>query len=326
MKTMHFRAPEIIFVVWRAVKAMCLVAIPVVFLLTGLGNTARAATITPVAISVCTACASQADLLAAATTYFGTWFLKTPPGYVGVISATGYPTGQVGTMLIVVGGTVPISAGFDYVYHVAHGGYYATVPIYVTTNTQTISSDALLLARSAKTGEIALPPGYTVNDTQEEISSWLSSAGGVPIGGAPSASLWHGLTNYPQLLQGTFTITATGQQFTLWNGDVITVTDSNGWSAQFQWTPLSSVQWTLVPNSIRNAQGKPPGAPNLAPTSTQEPGAAQTIALPGGQIITIIPTTVPPNQNVPRGTVILEPDPQLPAPTVSCTGNPVPCD
>jgi hypothetical protein len=201
--------------------------------------------------------------------------------------------GQRGaTTLLVVSSSAPISGTFYACYAYPHGMTVTTVhQISGMTNAQLISGDALLLARSAKTLAIKLPPGYSLSGSEDvELSRWLSSAAGVPISGIPQRSFWHALFNFPSFLEGTFTNIATGQKFSLWNGDVITVTDSNGWTAQFQWQPLSTVQWALVPNSIRDAKGNPPGiAHPIAPPTAALPGATVTIPLPDGPTVIITP-------------------------------------
>jgi hypothetical protein len=128
------------------------------------------------------------------------------------------------------------------------------------------------------------------------------------------SSLWHALTNFPQLLQGNFVNVQTGETFTLWNGDTITVTDSDGNTAKFQWTPLSTVQWTLVPNSVRNAAGNPPG---VTPTTATPSAPSVIVTLPNGTQTTITPYQAPPADPLPPGTVTLDPNP-FGTPDVGC--------
>lgn len=168
-----------------------------------------------------------------------------------------------------------------------------------TTNADTITADALLFHRSAKTGPIKLPVGIGLGDTPEAISAWLSSAEGVPQSGTSSFSVWHAITNYPQLVKGTFTNTETGETFTVWNGDVITVTDpATGNTAQFQWTPLSTVQWTLVPGSERDSNGNPIGQSG-PPSGAAVPTAS--VSIPGNNFPTI--TVTPFDDSLPRGEI-----------------------
>ena len=127
-------------------------------------------------------------------------------------------------------------------------------------------------ARSA-TGRIGLPPSYTVNATPELISQWLSSVEIPEVPGTQVVSVWHGLTNFPQFIRWTFVNTQTGDTFTLWNSDTVTVTDSNGWTAKFQWEPLSSIQWVFVPDSIRDENGNAPSS-----TTSQNTVTGQTVS------------------------------------------------
>jgi hypothetical protein len=199
-------------------------------------------------------------------------------------------------MVMVASATIPISGTYYACSRVVHGIYgVGAVPFTATTDAQTISADGLLLFRSAKTLPIKLPPSIPITETPEIISAWLSSAAGIPQVGATSLGYWHALTNFPQLIKGTFINTATGETFTVWNGDVITVTDSNGNTAQFQYTPLGSVQWTLVPGSTR-INGQPVGG---TPPTGGLPGAAVSVTYPNGPTVTITPF----NDTLPRGTV-----------------------
>jgi hypothetical protein len=194
----------------------------------------------------------------------------------------------------------------------------------VVTNADAISADNVLLARSAKAQPVKIPPQFSANDNDGDLSAWLSSTEGIPQSGPSSISLWHGIANFPQAVQGTFINTQTGEVFSLWNGDTIRVIDSNGNSALFQWTPLSSNQWTEVPGSFRNAQGNSPTAstpaqPEPTPGGTPQPVGPILTTYPGGPTQ---PTTVVPwyDNPTPGGTVTVEPLPDVPVGGCSTPG------
>jgi hypothetical protein len=278
------------------------------------------AAVIPVAVTSCATCTTQASLLEAAHTYVSTWVGKEPPGYAGVVGFAPAPacTGvsHVGaTIVLVSSATLPIGGLFYACQRSAHGiTSNGAVAINANTDAQTISADAAALFRSAKTKAITLPPGTPITDTQEIISAWLSSAAGIPLEGSTSLGFWHALANFPQLIKGTFLNVATGEIFTLWNGDVITVTDSSGNTAQFQWTPLSTIQWTLVPGSIR-IHGNPVGA---TPPVGALPGAALTVTYPNGPTVIVTPY----NDTLPSGTITVGDPIDIPnsPPIVVCLG------
>jgi hypothetical protein len=227
----------------------------------------------PVAVTTCT-CSSYTDLKSAAVAYMKQWRGKTPPGYAQKFVAAGDVPLNGATQLVVASDNLPISGVFYYGPIVGRTGLYDAFSLSGLTNTEAIATDTKLFARSAK-GRVTTPGSIPLNGTTPEIiGAWLGSSEGVPQTGPSTVSLWHAVTNFPQILQGTFTNFATGETFTLWNGDVITVIDSNGWTAQFQWTPLSTIQWALLPDSIRDQNGNPIGVP----PPTASPGARQ----PGG--------------------------------------------
>jgi hypothetical protein len=284
---------------------------------TGFTPKAAASTI-QTAVVACPSCASAGDLLAFATSYFGQYSGTTPPGYTGTInlsptSACGNSGASNGTNLLVISALVPISEFFYECLQKSGGNTISTTtftvvvrPLDTGANADTISNDALLLDRSAKTGTITLPSDLSLTGTtQEIISAYLSSADGVPQSGASTISLWHGITNFPQAVQGTFTNIQTGETFTLWNGDTITVTDSNGNTAKFMWTPLSSVQWALVPNSVRDKNGNPIGGNPMAAVPA---GGQVTVTMPNGQTTIVTPYQAPDGDPpLPKGTVTVEP-------------------
>lgn len=309
---------------WAFISIMFLVAA----ITTGFSATAGATAIVQTAVVSCPTCASAGDLLAAGTNYFTQYSGQTPPGYAGTIGPSASPlctssTAQNGTLVLVVSALYPISEFFyECLQHNGTGiGTFVMVvkPADSGANADTISNDALLITRSAKTGPVTLPPTISLTgDPQETASAWLSSAEGVPQNGASTVSLWHGITNFPQAIQGTFINVSTGQTFQLWNGDTITVTDSSGNTAKFQWTPLSSVQWTLVPGSLRDKNGNPIGQ-NSIPANPAGPSVAVT--LPDQQTSVITPYEAqigdPP---LPKGTITVEPDLSVGGTQVVCWG------
>jgi hypothetical protein len=307
--------------------ALISIVVLVVTMAAGFSSNASATTIQTAVVS-CAGCASAGDLLAAGTSYFTQYSGQTPPGYTGTIGPSASPlctssTAQNGTYVLVVSALYPISEFFyECLLHTGTGiGTFTMVvkPADSGANADAIANDALLIARSAKTGPITLPTDITLTgDPQETISAYLSSAAGVPQNGTSVISLWHGITNFPQAIQGTFVNTETGETFTLWNGDTIIVTDSNGDTAKFQWTPLSSIQWTLVPGSIRDKNGNPIGQTST-PASAAGPSVAVT--LPDQQTSVITPYQAqigdPP---LPKGTVTLDPDVGITGTQVVCWG------
>ncbi|HWG71756.1 MAG TPA: hypothetical protein VN692_20260 [Steroidobacteraceae bacterium] len=267
----------------------------------GLSKKTEAATI-PVVIDVCSTCNNYASLNTEATRYLHQWLDsgKSPPGYVGYVNSPPVPTGSCqqggvgGTVLLVVSSSAPLSSSFYGCWVYPQGmGIMRIMPISTASDVGAISSDNRLLSRSAKQGKITLPVGIPVTDTPEQISAWLSSAQGIPIAGSPALGIWHGLANFPQFLEGTFINTETGQIFKLWNGDTITVTDSNGYTVQLQWQPLSTVQWAVVPGSIRDASGKPLAGNNSVYTPKSggyaEPVGSITVSYSGGPTIWLMP-------------------------------------
>jgi hypothetical protein len=210
------------------------------------------------------------------------------------------------------------------------------LPISALTTAQAIAADNAVLHRSTPGGDITLPYGNGL--------TWLNAAAielpeseiaGVMLLTKIGTSWWHGLqtlfTGMPQVTYGVFTNTETGQSFTIYAGDSITVTDHDGYSAQVTWNPLGpSPHWLYVPGSLKDPKGNsvpnaadnlPPG-PAPAPGGTHQPGGAVVVALPGGPSQSIIPVY---NDPTPGGKVIVDPcpygcqEPSPPPPTAGCS-------
>lgn len=323
-------------VVGATAAARCVQGLLAVWLLTmsAFGSPTYAQTAIPVAVVPCATCGTAVDLQSAARAYSNQWIYKTPPGYVGIVQDAGACTSPMpnsATTVLVVSTEIAISGAYYPCWRYPHGvGVLEMIALTGGSNADAVSADNLLLARSAKVASIHLPSTLVVTSTPELISQWLSSSAGVPEvpGSQVLASPWHALSDYPQVVEATFVDTTTGQTFNLWNGDVITVTDARGWTAKFQWTPLSSIQWTLVVGSIRDAKGHP--VPNAA-TNQPTPGG---VGQPGGPIDVSLPPDWNPNNfwimpdfnnPTPGGTVTvgpvssLNPDGYIACPNLTCS-------
>lgn len=293
-----------------------------------------AASAIPVAVVPCATCGTAADLQSTARAYANQWIYATPPGYVGIVQDAGActsPTPNTATAVLVVSTEIAISGDYYACWRYPHGvGVLEMIALTGGSNADAVSADNLLLARSAKVASIHLPSTLVVTSTPELISQWLSSSAGIPEvpGSQVPASPWHALLDYPQVVEATFIDTTTGQTFNLWNGDVITVTDANGWTAKFQWTPLSSIQWTFVVGSVRDANGNP--VPNAAANQPAPGGVGQST----GPIDVSLPPDWNPNNfwimpvfdnPTPGGTVTvgpissLNPDGYIACPNLTCT-------
>lgn len=295
----------------------------------GLGDNVEAANI-PVAVTTCATCGNQANLKAAAVAYLQTWMYNTPPGYAGVISPpvavpNGCGQGTDGaTILLVVSTSIPISGTFYgcYVPGARGSSHVEAVPLSATTDAQAVSVDNLLIARAAaETGPIKLPPTLPLigGDEIDLTEQYLTSIG-MPLVGTITYSLWHGILtlNFPAVAQGTFLNITTGKTVTVWSGDVITVTDTNGYTAQFQFNPGAPYFWVFVPNSIRDPKGNPiPGSAGTPTTGgVIQPIGPINVGLPGQAPIYISPWLDNPT---PGGTVTVGDPIVMPAPVLQCT-------
>jgi hypothetical protein len=174
-----------------------------------------------------------------------------------------------------------------------------------------MSFDIQTFSRSANTGIIKLPIGLTASSTGELVSEWLDGALSKTF---QDFSLWHGLSNFPQFIECQFLVLQTGAVFNIYNGEEITVTDQNGWTAEFKFSPLTVIHWVFVDGSIRDANGNVPAPGEAEPTpgisimppSTGEPAAGITITYPNGPSIYVIPFLFSSN-NLPNGVITVQP-------------------
>jgi hypothetical protein len=75
---------------------------------------------------------------------------------------------------------------------------------------------------------------------------------------ATGTSFWHAVLtlNLGQVQWGTFKDMSTGQAFTIYSTEEITVYDANGWSMKVQWIPsVASAPFQIVPGSVRDNHG-----------------------------------------------------------------------
>jgi hypothetical protein len=101
---------------------------------------------------------------------------------------------------------------------------------------------------------------------------------------------------------------ATHQTFTLWSGDTVKVTDSNGFTALFQWIPTVNPPWIYKAGSLRDKSGNPVDDGTAAPKPTTggspQPTSPVTITLPGGPSLTVLPFY---NNPTPTGVITVSP-------------------
>ena len=236
-------------------RATLLLPVFVTLMVSGFSNKTMATSI-PVVTTTCATCSNASDLKAAATTYFNLWLGATPPGYVGTVvgpasSSNDCGKGDTGaTVLLIVSANAPLSGTFYACYIYPNGiGSLRVVPISSASDTQAISVDNLLLTRATETEQITLPanlPAVGSSNFMAVAGEYLQRSG-LPLIGSASSS-WHGLLTpkLPAVQQGIFVNMVDGQKFTLWNGDTVTVTDSKGVNAKFQWIPDATPTWQFV--------------------------------------------------------------------------------
>lgn len=219
-------------------------------------------------------------------------------------------------MVLVVSTAIAISGGFYACWNYPKGGpVLRAFMIDGTSNANAVTDDNVIFARAAaEAGRITLPANLPLNgadggSTPELQGAWLNSV--LIESGPPETNLWHGIIDYPNVLEGTFTNLQTGQKFTIWSGDTITVTDQNGWTAKFQWNPLADSQWQYVPNSLRDQNGNP-----VNTTGSNAPHSGGSLQ-PGGRYW----VTLPPNWGaIP---IFLEPIYDDPVPGGTITVGPI---
>jgi len=253
------------------------------------------------AIVTCPTCQTPAELATAATNYADAYNEQTPPGYVGVLANWGAcsdvtpqkVTDGVASVIIVVSTSIAISQSFySCIYYPTHTsrGYLLTKPVSDNTFTNAIGEDDLLFSRAQiANGRVTMPAnlpfngagGSSIPSLWEEYISQVA----LPEVGAPDFSLWHMITGAPTVEDGTFLNIQTGQRFEAWNTDTIIATDSNGWTAEFVFTPGAPYNWMFVANSIRDAQGNP------VDTTTSYVPVPGGVAEPIGPVNIMLPST-----------------------------------
>jgi hypothetical protein len=131
-----------------------------------------------------------------------------------------------GSTIVVISTTYPISGTFT-----VGGGCYTVTPPGTTTNMSTGAFDARMFARGAMP-PIKIPVGHNPDAIEfaiEDIQAVLPTTS-LP----PGYTLWHGLTNFPQVVYYTVVNAQTGQTFQVYVGDTITVQYADGWTEKFK--------------------------------------------------------------------------------------------
>jgi hypothetical protein len=257
----------------------------------------------PTAVTTC-ACGNEAALEAAARSYLSYWTGLTPPGYTGIIGAKNNPIGAIGTKLIVVSTSVPISGIYYFSYS---GGVFSLVSVNAATDAGAVANDISLLTRSVQMKPIYLPPSLTIQGANpvDLIATWV--AGDMSIRGGMGPSIWHALTtlNIAAVYTAKFQDSSTGQVIQIYSGEAFTIYDSNGWSVQIIWNPFGPQMWTLVPGSVRDNHGNKVNIVNNVPTTpipaTGSPVLGAAVSVQAGP--TWNPVNITPWQdNTPTGT------------------------
>jgi hypothetical protein len=262
-----------------------------------------------VAITTCN-CANEAALMTAAGTYLSQWMYLTPSGYTGFINGDNSPNagvGSVGTRLLVISTSVPISG----VYYYSYNGTVATLlSANAATDAGAVATDEAILARSVKMTPITLGPGQIIQgvDPIDSISGWLQGRFAYT---AVGTSFWHAILtlNLAQVSYATIR-DISGQTFTVYSGETITVYDAKGWSMQLTYNPLAgSIPWQVKPDSARDDKGNKVNMVNNVPTtpipSTGSPMLAAAISAAAGTTWNPV-TAIPYRDTLPQGTIIVE--------------------
>lgn len=281
----------------------------------------NAATVIPVAVVTCSNCESADALYETAQTYWSNYDNSTPSGYIGLLRDWGdcsYNPTTGPSVVLVVSTAIAISGAYYACWIYPHGGeVLRAYPLTAVNNADAVATDNTIFARAAaQAGRITLPANLPLNGAGGSSTPilWESFLNTVltPIG-SPTTSLWHGIIDFPEVAEGTFYNTQAKVTFQIWDDDTITVIDSNGWSAKFQWNPGADPQWQLVPNSIRDANGNPvdtsTGSNAPAPGATAQPVGPIDVSLPSSW--NDIPFTVTPTYDdpSPSGTITVGPVP-----------------
>ncbi len=298
----------------------------------GSARSAMASTI-PVAIVPCATCQTASSLSSAALSYVQKYDNATPSGYIGVIKdwgpcadVTSTTTGS--TVVLVVSTQIAISGAFYacWLYPSGNPGphYLWTNALRGGSNSDAIAFDNAIMARAElNAGRITLPSsqafdGEGGSSTPSQWEDLVSSSLVMVVPGSESYGFaWHFVNGMPSIFSEEFVNTGTGTTFRAWEGDTITVYDSNGWSAKFQFIYGVTWDWVLVPNSIRDQNGNPPpGTTSLEGPiggGVSQPIGALNVTLPapwGGIPVEIIALY---NGTTPDGSIVVgpvEPTPQ----------------
>lgn len=251
-----------------------------------------AASAIPVAVVPCATCGTAADLQSTARAYANQWIYATPPGYVGIVQDAGActsPTLNSATAVLVVSTEIAISGDYYACWRYPHGvGVLEMIALTGGSNADAVSADNLLMARAlANSGRLVLPPNlpFVGDSASFDVlwNEWVSNVG-LHLDTVGQTEFWHGILDMlTPMYTATYTNEQTGEEFQVWAGDVITVTDSSGYTAKFEYTPGAPTDWTYVPNSIRDPQGNsvPNTGANLpAPGGTPQPTGPYNVSLP----------------------------------------------
>lgn len=146
--------------------------------------------------------------------------------------------------------------------------------------------DNRVFGRAMKQLSITLPDNFSPSD-EDVILSGAISGELILLPGTTSTSWWHFFTSLPslELVSNEYIVVSTGQRVRIFVGATITVKFSNGYTAKYKLVNIhSSIQWQLVPGSLRDQDGNEPNAaPASAPTGERRSDAAATVPDPMAQ-------------------------------------------
>ena len=259
----------------------------------------------------CASCNSLATLQSAALQYAQTWYGATPTGFPATfgsgINNQKIPQISTGTVLMVTSSSYPISGTFTVgLTRVVHPVCCTVTPVNTTTDISTGTLDSRIFAR-------ATVPTVTTTFTHtpdapelviQDIQTNMVAAAGIGY------NLWHGITNFPQVAYQMVFDAQTGKTYQIYIGDTITVQYSDGWTEKYTFlgTAGGTLQWQVVPDSLRDPSGNPPS------TSTTVPSTSNSTEVSGGEYsfnwtygpITVVPL-LPNDGSGPKGIVTVEP-------------------
>jgi len=138
--------------------------------------------------------------------------------------------------------------------------------------------DNSIFARATKFAPIHAPD-LTYNEEDEIILQYIETQ--LTETGGTGLSIWHGLTNFPQIVWYIMVDLQTGQSFQVYVGDTITIQYANGYSEQWQFLgpEAGSIQWKRVENTLM-LKGKPVTPPSTKPAASI-PGAGSLVGTDG---------------------------------------------